>query len=188
MRGTACEILATAVRDGYCAAGPVQLITSIPVIENWADVLRRRLNYTRAAAEEKAWILREFALQGPLEVAPQIVVGSGHVPFATEGDVRNAAQEHLKSGSGKLFDEIADDFHVLLAAIAGKADILATADIGDFARGAAIRLVRDDVLLFPAGERMLVVAKPSFAAFWLRQGIVPDHDFVVANLDDFRRR
>ena len=185
--GTAASMLVDAVRDGCCTAGPVQLITSVPVIETWANVLRRHFGYTADAAGAKAWILQEYAESGPLGLHPQIVLGSRYVPFATEDQAREAARVHLRSENrAKLFDEIEDDRNVLISAIAGSADLLATSDIDDFCRGPAIRLQRTDVLLFPLVDRTLVIAKPSFIAFWLRQGIVPDARFVESHPDDFQ--
>ena len=55
-----------AVRNGESDAGPVQLITSVPVIENWASVLVRRFNFDKD--EETAWLLHDYALEGPLTV------------------------------------------------------------------------------------------------------------------------
>ncbi len=37
----------------------------------------------------------------------------------------------------------------------------------------------------PFGQRKLVIAKPSFVAFWLRRGIVPNAGFVDDHPDDF---
>jgi hypothetical protein len=71
--------------------------------------------------------------------------------------------------------------------LAGRADILVTADLDDFIRGPAIRLQRPDVALFPFADTTLVVAKPSFAAHWLRQGVVPDAAFIAARPAAFPR-
>jgi hypothetical protein len=56
-RGTASAMLVESVRDGTCPAGPVQLVTSLPIIENFANVLRRHLGYSPSEAAEKAWLL-----------------------------------------------------------------------------------------------------------------------------------
>lgn len=69
--------------------------------------------------------------------------------------------------------------------LAGRAEILVTADLDDIIRGPAIRLQRPDAALFPFGEATLVIAKPSFAAHWLRQGIVPDAAFIAARPEEF---
>lgn len=185
--GTAARMLVDAVRDGTCPAGPVQFVTSVPVIENWADVLRRHFGHSPDLAREKADLLYEYANQGPLPEGPRLVVGMGHVPFGTEEEVRASIRKHaLPKNADKLFDELADDRNVLLSALAGEADILATSDIDLFTKGEAVALEREDVVLYPFGERTLVVASPFFVAYWLRQGIVPDHAFVQSRPDDFR--
>ena len=187
--GAAASTLVEAVAAGTCPAGPVQLVTSVPIIENWADVLRRFFGYDRLAAGELAWILQAYAIDGPLGFAPQVVLGSGHVPFETDEQMRASVLVHeRRENVDKLFDEVTDDRHVLVAALAGRADILATANMQDFVRGPAVALERDDVALFPWGGRTLVIARPAFVAHWLRQGVVPDHAFVAANPDEFRPR
>ena len=189
VRGTAASMLVDAVRDGTCAAGPVQLITSVAVIEAWADVLRRHFGYGSDAAREKADLLQEYAAQGPLAAVPNLLVGSGYIPFGTEREVADAIRAHARPGNAdKLFDELTDDRHILLAALAGEAAILATSDIDLFRRGSAVALERPDVVLYPSGSRTLAIAKPSFVAYWLRAGIVPDLTPIEAEPDAFRIR
>ena len=189
VRGTAASMLVDAVRDGRCPAGPVQLITAVPVIEAWADVLRRHLGYAPDAAREKADLLQDYAIQGPMAASPRLVVGSGHVPFGTEQEVLDSIRTHAEpENADKLFDELADDRNVLLAALAGQADLLATSDADLFTKGNAIALERPDVVLHPFAGRILVVAKPSFVAYWLRLGYVPDQAFVEARPDEFKAK
>ena len=92
------------------------------------------------------------------------------------------------ANAARLFNEVQDDRYVLETALAGHADLLTTADVGDFARRSAIYLERDDVVLFPFSGRTLVIATPAFAAHWLRRGVVPDAAFVADNPDEFRIR
>jgi hypothetical protein len=185
-RNGAATMIVDAVRDGACPAGPVQLITSLPMIETYASVLRRRLDYAAAEADEKAWLLEQYALDGPMPDHPHVTVGCGYIPFETEEQLRQSIENHRSDAeAGKLFHEIQDDRYVLETALAGSANILVTADVDDFARGAAVRFTRKDVLLFPFADRRLVIATPGFAAFWLRQGVVPDAEFVDAHPDEF---
>ena len=185
-RGGTATMLVDAVRDGTCPAGPVQLVTSLPVIETYASVLRRRLGYLAAEADEKAWLLEQYALEGPMPDHPHVPVGCGYIPFETETQLRQSIENHVDAAEvGKLFHEVQDDRYILETALAGDADILATADVDDFARGPAIRFDRKDVVLFPFADRRLVIATPSFAAFWLRQGVVPDAAFVDARPGEF---
>jgi len=186
---SAATMLVDAVRDGRCRAGPVQLIISVPIIENWADVLRRHFHYDPEAANAKAWSLYDYAVEGPLGTLPSLVVGAGHIPFASEQDQQRAILDHMRpENAGKLLAEISDDRHVLLAAVAGHADILVTADMQDFTRRPTIRFRdRTDVVLFEYADRALVVARPGFVAHWFDQGIVPDATFLAERRDDFVR-
>jgi hypothetical protein len=185
-RGNAATMIVDTVRDGACPAGPVQLVTSLPIIENYASVLRRHFGYTAAGADEKAWLLDEYARAGPLQDHPHLPVASSYIPFETEEQLRQSIQNHAGvADAAKLFHEIQDDRYVLETALAGKADILVTSDIAGFVRGPAIRFQRNDVVLFPFAARALVIATPSFAAHWLRQGIVPDNGFIADHPTDF---
>jgi hypothetical protein len=188
-RNTAASVLVEAVRTGRCPAGPVQLVTSLPIIENYANVLFRRLGYDTAAAEERAWILRQYALEGPTPDYPYVSVGSGYIPFETEEEWRRSIANHLgRSEAAKLFHEVQDDRYVLETALVGRADILATADVAGFAKGPVIQFERNDVLLFPVADRTLVIATPRFVVYWLSQGIVPAASFIADNPKDFVRR
>lgn len=169
-----------------------QLIISAPMLEQWANVLQRHFTYTRVDAEQQSALLGEMARQGPLQAPPLIVVGSDFVPFATEEETRleaarlAAQNAALSEGAAKkLFDEIQDDRHVLLAALAGGADLLATTNLADFKSPKAICFEREDVIAVPTASRPLVVARPSFAAYWLGQGVIPNWAFIEAHPSDF---
>lgn len=188
-RNTAASILVEAVRSGTCPAGPVQLVTSLPIIENYANVLVRRLGHDAVIAEEKAWILQQYALEGPMPGHPYLSVGGGYIPFETEQELRQSIANHLgRPEADKLFHEIQDDRYVLETALAGRADILATADVAGFAKGPVIEFERNDVLLFPFADRAFVIAAPRFVVYWLSQGIVPEAQFIADNPKDFVRR
>jgi PIN domain len=188
-RNTAASFLVEAARTGTSPAGPVQLVTSLPIIENYTNVLSRRLGYDAAAAEERAWVLQQYALEGPTPDHPYVSVGSGYIPFETEEEWRRSIANHLgRAEADKLFHEIQDDRYVLETALVGRADILATADVAGFAKGAAIQFERNDVLLFPFVDRALVIGSPRFVVYWLSQGVVPDARFIEDNPQDFVRR
>jgi hypothetical protein len=188
LRASAAAMIVDAVRDGTCPAGPVQLVISVPMIEAFANVLERRLGYARTPAEERAWLLADYALSGPARDLPYLPVGTGFIPFETEAQLRQSIETWQRSSdTAKLFHEVRDDRYVLETALSGRADILVTADLDDFIRGPVIRLQRPDVVLFPFGDMTLVIAKPSFVAHWLRQGVVPDAGFIAARPEEFPR-
>ena len=85
-----------------------------------------------------------------------------------------------------MFDEVEDDRHVLLTAIAGKADILVSGNMQDFRRGKVLEFDRDDMFVVPGPDHHMVVGTPAFAAHRLRQGIVPDWDLVSSRPEEFR--
>jgi PIN domain len=188
-RGTASSMLVEAIRDGTCPAGPVQLVTSVPIIENYANLLQRKLGYSRAEADEKAWLLQQYAIAGPVSYPAQIPVGAGYIPFETEAQMRQSIESFsAPHNAEKLFHEIQDDRYVLETALAGRADVLATADIDDFLKGPVVLFERDDMALSPFGGHRLIIAKPSFVAYWLRQGEIPDASLITSRPDEFRLR
>jgi hypothetical protein len=95
-RASASTRIVEAVREGRCPAGPVQFIASLPMIENFANVLLRRLGYGRSEADEKAWLLEQYALDGPMPSHPYVAVASGYIPFETEEQFRRAAENQLR--------------------------------------------------------------------------------------------
>jgi hypothetical protein len=140
-------------------------------------------------AEERAWILQQYALEGPTPDHPYLSVGSGYIPFETEEEWRRSIANHLgRPEADKLFHEIQDDRYVLETALVGRADILATADVAGFVKRPVMQFERSDVLLFPFADRALVIASPRFVVYWLSQGVVPDAQFVEDNPQDFVRR
>ena len=115
-----------------------------------------------------------------------MTVGSGYIPFETEEQLERSIETHLRPKNvEKLFNEIQDDRYILETALAGRADILVTANVDDFRKGPAVRLQRNDVVLFPVADLTLVIATPWFTAYWLGQGIVPDSQFIAEHAEDF---
>lgn len=179
---TACAQLVNWAADGVSPAGPTQLVISVPMLENFANVLKRAFGYSAVDAQARADLLNAYATEGPIPVPPFIAVAMGYVPFETEDEMRKSIEAFAAKSqiAGRLFHETQDDRYVLETAIAGQADILATIDLNDFAR--------DDVLVFPFAAKDLVIAKPAFAAHWIARGIVPDAKFIRDNRDEFRVR
>ena len=178
------------VESGICPAGPVQLLISWPMIEQWENVLIRHFGMTKIDAEALAGSLAILASDGPALEAPHVVLGSGYVPFATEQEMLSAVMT-LKRKSAQspdqapLYDAVEDDRIVFLTALAAKADVLVTDNIQDFRRGSYVDFERSDLILITHGSLELVVARPFFVAHWLRAGLLPDAKFVRAHPNDF---
>jgi hypothetical protein len=173
---------------GQAANIGFQLIISVPMLENWANVLQRHFGYTAHDAIEQADVLHAAASDGPLQTDPILVLGADFVPFASEAETVAAAAalavkrtDRSKRGVAPLFDEITDDRHVLLTAIAGRADALVTANIEDFRIRKSIGFPQDEVFVVQAGNAEVVVCKPGFAARLLRNGIVPSAAYLRAH-------
>lgn len=176
--------------SGQAGTSAFQLVTSVPMLENWANILQRHFRYTAGDAQEQADILFAAASDGPLQIDPLVVVRSGFVPFATDEDVIREAQRFTAlinavgvGETASIFDEITDDRHVFLTALAGRADLLVTSNIQDFRIRKALIFTRDDVLVIPNVGHTVVVCKPGFAAYHLRRGICPSWAYLKENAE-----
>ena len=152
LRPAACSDLVSYATTGRFPGGSTQLIISVPMIEQWESVLQRHFGYDRSDASEAAWLLHDIAREGPLPFSTLVVVGSDFVPFASEQEAEAAAMGRASRAAGSeaegIFDEIEDDRHVLLTALAGKADILVTTNMRDFRRGKILEFDRADMSSF----------------------------------------
>ncbi len=154
-RGGSGPWLVDAVRTGTSPAGPLQLVVSFGMLERLGLVLMRALGVDAAAAEAALRAIAGIASLGPAGDHPYAVVGGGVYPIRDE-----------------------EDRHVLEIAVAGGADVLATANLADFdmahvewvADGSRIRIYT------PPGRRPLVIAHPNHVCDWLRTGRVPTAD------------
>ncbi len=81
----------------------------------------------------------------------------------------------LLGGTGVLPLRDAEDRHVLKVALAGQADILATANLADFtgAHFAPLGNWTRAMLYRPPVLPPLLIAHPDHVANWLRSGVVP---------------
>jgi hypothetical protein len=128
---------------------------SFGMLERLGLVLMRALGVDAAAAEAALRAIAGIASLGPAGDHPYAVVGGGVYPIRDE-----------------------EDRHVLEIAVAGGADVLATANLADFdmahvewvADGSRIRIYT------PPGRRPLVIAHPNHVCDWLRTGRVPTAD------------
>ncbi len=178
------------VDSGICPAGPVQLIISSPMVEQWEDVLIRHFRVSKHDAETLANSLAVLAMDGPIAEAPHLVLGAGFIPFATEQDMLSAVKRLQDRATRNpddtpLSHEVEDDRIVYLTALAAGADVLATDNMTDFRRGNFLEFERDDLIIISHGSREVVVATPFFVAHWLRAGVIPDAAFIHSRPEEF---
>ena len=145
--------LADAVRSGLTPARPVQLVVSLGMLDRLAAVFVRDFDMSPSLADAVVQNIAAIPLFGPAEEHPHVVVGGSVYPMADE-----------------------EDRHVLEVAVAGRADVLATANLRDFGMG-DIEMVGDGTrirIYAPPGHRGLVIAHPDHVCAWLRAGVAPD--------------
>lgn len=161
---SAASFLVDTVRNGECPVGPVQLVVSHGMLNRLRSVLETRGGLDPAAARRFVGGVAAIAANGPSWDAPYLVLGGvGVVPMRDE-----------------------EDRGVLEAAVGGRAHLLATANLRDFAGiggPARITLSPGQVLLYKQpGKPPLVIAAPTLAARWLRLGVFPSEEAVWVNL------
>jgi hypothetical protein len=125
------------------------------MLERLGLVLMRAFGVDGTVTETALRAIAGIASLGPAGDHPYAVVGGGVYPIRDE-----------------------EDRHVLEIAVAGAADLLATANLADFAMddvewvgdGSRIRIYT------PPGRPKLVIAHPDTVCEWLRSGRVPTAD------------
>ena len=145
--------LVDAVRLGASAAGPVQIVVSVGMLERLQIVLIREFRLDPDFATALTARIENLAAAGPAGDHPYLLLGgTGVLPLRDE-----------------------EDRHVLDVAVGGQADLLATADLADFT-GAQFKPLRDwtgaVVYQRPTGQHLLI-AHPDLATNWLRTGNIP---------------
>ena len=186
---TAVSPIVQWVDEARFPGGAVQLVVSIPMLEQWENVLLRHFNMAPEDAAAMADSLYNLSEHGPEGEPPHLILGSDFLPFASEKDMYAAMDKHTtvqpSASVKKLFDENEDDRYVFLTAIAGRADLLITTNMDDFRRGVIQDFGREDMFVISHAHHDLVVAKPFFAAYWLRQGFLPNAGYLYDNPDVF---
>ena len=139
---TAAIALVDAVRSGRSPRGPVGLVVSWGMLERLRTVLVRDLDFPQPDATRLVELIASYAREGP----SLTLGGVGVVPLH---DV--------------------EDRHVLETAWAGRADILATANLADFIQDGDRPLVQGRVYRLERGGRPMILAHPFDAIGWLRE-------------------
>jgi hypothetical protein len=154
-RAGSSAFLVEAVRSRHSTAGPVQLVVSVGMLERLRIVLIREFAVSSDAAAAVTAGIEVMASTGPAGDHPYLLLGG--------------------TGVMPLRDE--EDRHVLEVAVAAQADLLATANLSDFA-GANFEPLRDwagATVYRPMVGSALVIAHPDNVAAWLRSGTIPTH-------------
>jgi predicted nucleic acid-binding protein len=152
-QSTASQSLVAMVRQGSCLSSPVQLVISWGMLNRLQKVLVRDLKVSTQTAELYISTIAAYACLGAMGSSPQLTLG----------------------GTGVIPIRDTEDAHVLETAIAGKADVLITANFKDF-------ISKDTEVVIP--DRHAVYRSPDDHAFqivhpylmmdWMRSGQVPD--------------
>lgn len=168
---TAVSLIVQWVDEARFPGGAVQLVVSIPMLEQWQNVLLRRFNMAPEDTAAMADSLYDLSKHEPEGEPPHLILGSDFLPFASEkemyADMDTITTVRPSADVKKLFYEHQDDRYVLLTALAGRADLLITTNMNDFRRGVIQDFGREDVFVISQVYHDLVVAKPFFAAYWL---------------------
>lgn len=147
---TAAQSCAAAAQRGLCALGRVQLVISWGMVTRLRAVLEDRLAIPRETADPYLAALVASARVGP-PGAPLIVLG----------------------GTGAMPIRDAEDAHVVDVAIAGRADLIVTANFVDFLTYRTVVLRPNRLAVLPHAAGQIVVAHPAEVAAWLRTGQTP---------------
>ena len=151
-QNTASQGLVAMVRQGSCLSLPVQLVISWGMLNRLLKVLVQDLKVSTQTADLYISTIAAYAHLGAIGASPQLTLG----------------------GTGVIPIRDTEDAHVLETAIAGKANILVTANFKDF-------IFKDTQVVIP--DRHAVYRRPDDHAFqivhpylmmdWLRSGQIP---------------
>jgi predicted nucleic acid-binding protein len=145
---TASQRLTSAVVDGRCALGATRLVVSWPMLARLESVLLRDLRIDAGDASMHVARIARAASADPAGGGPSVVLGgSGLVPLHDDEDGR-----------------------VLEAAVAGRADVVATANFRDFVNYRTEILIPERVALYRTAAHEVVIAHPAEVARWVRTG------------------
>jgi hypothetical protein len=161
------QALVGMVRRGECPTGAVQLVISWGMLNRLRDVYVGALAINPVDAGTLIRGIAALAKQGPAGDAPYLVLGgTGVMPVRDE-----------------------EDAHVLEIAVAGRAHVVATANLDDFTTYRTEALIEDRVFVHQTGDgRSIVIAHPDDVADWLRRGVFPDAETLRTHLAAGRRR
>jgi predicted nucleic acid-binding protein len=145
---TASQLLATTAARGSAALGPVQLVISWAMLTRLEKVLVSNLGIATTDARAYVEHIARIATAAPGGSAPYLVLGgTGLVP---------------------LHDE--EDAGVLETALAGRADVIATANFTDFLNYRTEVVKPGRIAIHRTTEHEVIIAHLAEAAAWIRTG------------------
>lgn len=148
---TSCQYLVRIVREGTCELGPVQLIISWGMLNRLRLVLERDLAVTPSVADLYIEAIRGYAQLGAVGISPQLTLG----------------------GTGIIALQDREDAHVLETALAGRANLLVTANFKDFRSNDTQILIPERHGIYIAPHYRFHIVHPYLMMDWLKLGQIP---------------
>ena len=146
-QNTSSQRLVQIVRVGHCSLGKVELVISWRMIQRLEKVLVNNLQVDVAVSNMYLESIVGFA-----RLAPQLTLG----------------------GTGFIPLQDTEDAHVLKTAIAGRANILVTANLKDFIASDTQVVIRDRHLIYLSPAYQVHIVHPYLMMDWLNAASIPD--------------
>jgi predicted nucleic acid-binding protein len=152
-QNTASQSLVVMVRQGSCLSLPVQLVISWGMLNRLQKFLVQDLKVSTQTAELYISTIAAYACLGAMGTSPQLTLG----------------------GTGVIPIRDTEDAHVLETAIAGKADVLITANFKDFISKDTQVVIPDRHAVYRSpDDHVFQIVHPYLMMEWMRSGQVPD--------------
>lgn len=142
---TSSQRLVHIVRFGFCSLGKVELVISWGMIQRLEKVLRKDLK-----VDTRVVNLYLESIVGFAQLAPQLTLG----------------------GTGILPMQDIEDAHVLETAVAGRANILVTANFKDFLANDTRIIIPERHYLYVSPVHQVHIVHPYLMMNWLNNGSI----------------
>jgi predicted nucleic acid-binding protein len=151
-RNTASQCLVAMVRQGSCLSSPVQLVISWGMLNRLLKVLVQNLQVSSQTAELYISTIAAYAHLGAVGTSPQLTLG----------------------GTGVIPLQDTEDAHVLETAIAGRANVLITANFKDFISKDVQVVIPDRHAVYRGpDDHAFQIVHPYLMMDWIRSGQIP---------------
>lgn len=145
-QNSSCQTLVKIIQEGNCDLGTVELVISWGMLNRLQSVFIR-LGALTEDAFAHIEIIRSYATLSPIVT----LGGTGIIPLEDE-----------------------EDRHVLETALAGKADVLITANFQDFLTKETEIIILNQHYTYCLPDHKLHIVHPYLMMGWLRQGFIPE--------------